>query len=139
MTMCFCRHCLVEIQQVYFALILKIQSLGVISQECSVSLGIHVSHHAVGMSFRFTTPQFCGVLAAKVCRTSFPDKSPSQPASLCTFPPLHDHRRPDRCISSDFSECHSSRKDLVGAACPYLTPKPKEDPFQVILDQKGMW
>ena len=78
-------HCVMEIQQVHFALMLNTQSLDVISQECSVSLGIHVSHHAAGMSFRSMTPQ----LGTRACQISFPDESPAQSASLHTFPALH--------------------------------------------------
>ena len=42
---------LLELQQVYFALIPNTQSLGVMLHFCSVSLGVHVSHHAAGMCF----------------------------------------------------------------------------------------
>ena len=48
-----------EIQREYFASVLNTQSLGVILQECSVSLGIHVSHHAAGMPFRHSVSVSC--------------------------------------------------------------------------------
>ena len=46
---------MLELQQVYFALLPNTQSLGVMVHFCNVSLGVHVSHHAAGMCFQLAS------------------------------------------------------------------------------------